>query len=267
MARDPTYTNFHVAHGSGEDENVYSNFCNHQRGSAALQGKQGWRREVTCGGWTILCGRACIIYSIVAIIFLITLFLLISCLAYVKNLKIMMAEIEDTHNEMERNITVKWGNLAQNQETFSSMEAKLNATMKMLTQTQNEILSMATGINNTLSDLNRTQEKISSMEAKLNATMKMLNQTQNERHTDLQNMNSFTGKCCLSLDESGCCNAGKQSPSIKIQIAVDNKGMEQVCSRTKDSTSVSTETQPETTSVSSVTTTSLDQGSSKTEGN
>ncbi|XP_072104194.1 uncharacterized protein [Mobula birostris] len=207
---------------------------------------RGWRREVTCGGWTILCGRACIIYSIVAIIFLITLFLLISCLAYVKNLKIMMAEIEDTHNEMERNITVKWGNLAQNQETFSSMEAKLNATMKMLTQTQNEILSMATGINNTLSDLNRTQEK---------------------RHTDLQNMNSFTGKCCLSLDESGCCNAGKQSPSIKIQIAVDNKGMEQVCSRTKDSTSVSTETQPETTSVSSVTTTSLDQGSSKTEGN
>ncbi|XP_072104193.1 uncharacterized protein [Mobula birostris] len=210
---------------------------------------RGWRREVTCGGWTILCGRACIIYSIVAIIFLITLFLLISCLAYVKNLKIMMAEIEDTHNEI------------------SSMEAKLNATMKMLTQTQNEILSMATGINNTLSDLNRTQEKISSMEAKLNATMKMLNQTQNERHTDLQNMNSFTGKCCLSLDESGCCNAGKQSPSIKIQIAVDNKGMEQVCSRTKDSTSVSTETQPETTSVSSVTTTSLDQGSSKTEGN
>ncbi|XP_059846894.1 uncharacterized protein LOC132405930 [Hypanus sabinus] len=295
MAHDPTYTNFHIARGSAEDENVYSNFCNHQRGSAALRGKQGWRREVTCGGWTILCGRACIIYSTVAIIFFTTLFLLISCLTSVKNLN---KKMENTHKEMLTKMMAIHNNLTLNQQTvpqlgehphttpdevtrlnstvsqlkelWRTIQAEMNNSVSQLSKLQQTIQAEVTRLNSSVSQLSELPQTVRTEVNHLNSTVSQLREEVKRLNSsgcnDLyQNVSTFSEKYCFSSDKSGCCNAGKNCTLIKLQIAVDNEGGVKVCSKTNDSNSDSTETRHETTSVSSFSATSSAQGNSRTQ--
>ncbi|XP_072925537.1 uncharacterized protein [Hemitrygon akajei] len=320
MAHDPTYTNFHVARGSAEDENVYSNFCNHQRGSAALRGKQGWRREVTCGGWTILCGRACIIYSTVAIIFFTTLFLLISCLASVKELNKKMdkphreisqlselrqtiqaemihlnssvSQLGENPQTTQDEVTSLSSTVSQLKELWRNIQAETNSSVSQLSELRQTIQAEMTHLNSSVSQLRELRQTIQAEMIHLNSSVSQLSELPQTIRTEVnhlnstvsqlreevkrlnssgcndlyQNVSTFSGKCCFSSDKSGCYNADKQCTLIELQIAVDNKGRAKVYSKTDYSNSDSTGTQVDTTSVSSITATSLDQGNSRTQG-
>ncbi|XP_051897970.1 uncharacterized protein LOC127584957 isoform X4 [Pristis pectinata] len=251
MAHDPTYTNFQVARGSREDDNVYSNFCNHQRRSDIHRGKQGWTGEVSCGGWTFLCGKACIFYFILVISFLITLILLITCLV---NISSLATNVRDTQEK-----------LTQIKTTVSSLATNVRDTQEKLTQIKTTVSSLATNVNDTLEKLNQTQREVLSLATNVNDTLKTLTKTQREG-TDMHcfiNGSSCGGRCCLLLKQLDGRKADKLCPSIEVRLVTNNKGKEQDCSETNTDNSNSIGTQYETTSVSGVTASSDDQHYSK----
>ncbi|XP_051897967.1 uncharacterized protein LOC127584957 isoform X1 [Pristis pectinata] len=272
MAHDPTYTNFQVARGSREDDNVYSNFCNHQRRSDIHRGKQGWTGEVSCGGWTFLCGKACIFYFILVISFLITLILLITCLVNISSLATnvrdtqeKLTQIKTTVSSLATNVRDTQEKLTQIKTTVSSLATNVNDTLEKLNQTQREVSSLATNVNDTLEKLNQTQREVLSLATNVNDTLKTLTKTQREG-TDMHcfiNGSSCGGRCCLLLKQLDGRKADKLCPSIEVRLVTNNKGKEQDCSETNTDNSNSIGTQYETTSVSGVTASSDDQHYSK----
>ncbi|XP_069779036.1 uncharacterized protein [Narcine bancroftii] len=186
MAYNPTYTNFQVVHRSREIENVYSNFCSHQRHSTDHQGKRGWTEDITCGGWTIHCGKVCILYFILAMTFLITLTLLIVGLVKINKLATDLKEIKVKQNEFKQlatNITVTLKELKKSQIDNPQVEANTTVTAQ-----------------NTSQDIRGTDVHC------------------------LTNGSSCVGKCRYLFNQSDWCKANKRCPLIQVQIElVDNR--------------------------------------------
>ncbi|XP_078090788.1 uncharacterized protein LOC144507529 isoform X3 [Mustelus asterias] len=113
LPHEPTYSNFHILHGTREEESIYNNFSNPCRRSRWDGELGGCGREISCGGCSILRGKACFLFLILGISFFVTFVLLMVCISSIStfqgqmerqmelmtNLSKMQYHIESLNNE------------------------------------------------------------------------------------------------------------------------------------------------------------------------
>ncbi|XP_041033242.1 uncharacterized protein LOC121271355 [Carcharodon carcharias] len=175
IANEPTYSNFHILHGSREDDRIYNNFSLHWQRSNQQGEFPDCGKEIPCGGWSICRGKAGFLFLILGINFFVTFVLLVVCYSSISTLQ----------GKME-NLNKSLANFSKIQDATSTLQDKM--------EKQSELLTNLSTMQNAISTLQDKMEKQSELLTNLStmqdaiSTLQDKMEKQSELLTDLSTM-------------------------------------------------------------------------------